>query len=594
MLLCKTCHGEFDNEKVLNEALSEDDEIFWVCIFANDIGAAPKSGNGDSYHLSVETVRKMNVKDIPVRYGHTSDPIGRVLFGWHIHWPDRPTFACASISTIKRAPFEMGAPVLLTVACQSSLGTVNGVPDEISITQIGARNDTVGLFCRRDSLRQVLTHFRYFTETDASEPIKQNCRRASGFGRSSMSSASTTTTATTSSLSVHPPMQQVHTPEPTPTSQPQPQQPQPLPPIQTEQQAAMEDSNGALQDNADDSKVSEVEEVARQVREIRQELADQSAAMNMTRGLLEEASLKCLSELRASEAPGATKVRQDVERMVAKGVIRNPDNPSQPRIGDADAIQTLVEFNMNQFPAAIAKSFRDTVQNILEPPSSSSTSSDSKETIDDDILPSIGSSLVAVRATALRAKAAREGNSTINEPVRASSLGTVSQRPPKKSLTQLGVIHRALAEKLAPGRRRYRDTSWIDGEDEQFRGVTPTKLQKMIQNTVRNEMRQWSPASQHSEEEDKRRELFNAFEQFYTHHQQQQVSKVKTETNPQQASSGSPTIPVPVAAPESSPTPLSTQPPKQQSVIRASGVKFSLPPSMDRPDIPFNELALFY
>ena len=194
-MLCKTCHSQFDPEAVLKETLAKThDEIFWVCIFANDIGAPPKPGKDKKYHLTVSDTRKMDVKGIPVRYFHCSDPVGRVLFGWHIHWVGGTTFACACVATINEASFRAGAPVLLTVACQSSLGTINCVPDEISITQLGARDDTVGVFCHRESLREVLTRFRFFTQS-GTKPIKRHCHRASGFLGSSMDSSPTTMTS---------------------------------------------------------------------------------------------------------------------------------------------------------------------------------------------------------------------------------------------------------------------------------------------------------------------------------------------------------------------------------------------------------------
>lgn len=547
MLLCELCHGKFDPETVLKQALSEGDSIFWVCILANDIGAAPKAGIEDTLHLSVDKVRRWKIEDLPVRYGHTSDPIGRVLFGWHLHWDDKPTFACASLSSIRRAPFQMSAPALLTVACQASLGTVNGVPDEISVTMLGARDDTIGLFCTRDSLREVLTRFRFFNAVDA-ETIKQNCCRASNFNRSLVKAMSTTSSQTlpgTSSATMA-------TPTPPSTAE----------------------ANDELENT------SEVDEVAQQIYELRQKLDDQAEAMNLIRGLMEEWSLKGVSELRASEAPGANKIRSDLERMRAAGVIRTPDDTSQPRVDNADAIREMMEFNMKQFPALIAKSFRDTVQSILEP----TTQPSNTEPVDariDEVLPSVGSSLLAVRATALRAAA------SVTQPATVRASASRQNPAPKKPVTSLQKIHQALAQNITPGSRRFRPLTSSEGE-EGVSKMSPAKLRRIVKETLQETLpdviQDFTVTKQSTqEEEQKKNALFEAFQQFLENRQQPQ---------PQTSSSNS------VQSPEDSKAvhgqEVTSQLSQTGSAVRASGISPPEPPPSINENMSLKDLNIFY
>lgn len=588
MLLCKLCHGEFDPDAVVERALTESDSVFWVCIFANDIGAPPKPGSDTNLRLSTDTVKKWKIDGIPVRYGHTSDPIGRVLFGWHIHWDDKPTFACASLSTIKQASFQTAAPILLTVACQASLGTVNGVPDEISITLLGARDDTIGLFCSRDSLRELLTRFRFFAE-----PIKQSCCRASNFGRSIVKDMSTSTSpAGDPSQSQSCPSNAGHA----------------AAPLLPSQQAQ------STEDKAADEHVLEVEEVARQVQELREKFENQAEAMNLIRGMMEEWSIKGVNEMKASEAPGASKIRRDLDRMVAAGIIRTPDDTSQPRVEDVDAIRSMMDFNMKQFPAALAKSFRDTIQNILEP-TAVTPASEVNESGTNEPLPSIGTSLVAVRATALRAAANVVSTS---ETVRASATAANRSNPaPRKHVTSLQKIHQALAQKLTPGQRKY--GPFASETSEEILRMNPTKFRKMIKETVHDAIQDCAVSHQQSIEEEEKNSLFEAFRQFLANcqqrppppspqqqQQQQQHSVPDLQPHSQTGSHRKPTQPqgIPIVTSVSNPgtsalqeptfSEVSTMHPKTQTTVRASGLSLPVPLSMESSNISLKDLNIFY
>lgn len=521
-LLCKKCHGKFDPETELARVLSKNDDNFWVCIFANDIGAPPKPASDKALHLDVDTVNRWTIEGLPIRYGHTSDPIGRVLLGWHIHWDDKKTFACASLATLRKVPFEAAAPFLLTAACQASLGTVNGVPDEISITLLGARDDTIGRYCSRKGLRDLLTRFRFF-DAAIIEPIKRNYCRASNFGISLLNAMSTTTNPI------------VGLDPPPPSTMPTPSIANPPAPEEQVQHAG---------GNEDEEHVLEVEDLARQICELREKFENQTEAMDLIRGLMEEWSVKSVEELKAIEAPGANKIRSDIDRMVADGIIRIPDDAKQPKVDNGKALRKLVEFNLHQFPATVAKSFRDTVKNILEP-AQQPPPSEPVECRNNEVLPSIGTSLVAVRATALRAAT----GGPVAAPVKASS--TRQNLAPKRQATSLQRIHQALADKLAPAKRRYR----LNTGDEYVNDVddmTPTKLRKIIRETVQGAMQDYTLTHQQksrkeTEEEEKKSALFEAFQHFLANKQQsqsQQVQQRQSQSQQQQQQQEHPTQPL--------------------------------------------------
>lgn len=584
-MLCKTCHDGFDPEVVLEEALSDvSDDIFWVAIFANDIGAPLKPGTDETYHLTVEAVHKMTVKDIPVRYFHCSDPIGRVLFGWHIHWNEKPTFACACVATISQASFKAGAPVLLTIACQSSLGTVNGVPDEISITQLGARNDTVGVFCRRDSLRETLARF-HFLDNSANEPIKQDCLRASGIEGALMNSAPTSITCSVPA-----------------TAQPPAATPAPPPTVNEELVGTAQAPCVAMDEHEHERKRSEIEDIAQQVRDIRETLREQSEALNITRGILEEGAVKSLTELRASEASAASKIRKDVERMMEEGVIRNLDNPDQPRVKDADAVQALVKYNMENFPTALAKSFRDAIEGIFDPPAVPSHSADPNPSDAEEIFPSIGSSLIAVRATALRAKTANDERGGITTTLEVPS--TQQVQPMKRKSSSLQMIHEALAQRLAPESKRAggpspylpgylrERSSHVDENNDN------SKMRKMVQETIQEEMQRLRSGSQKSRQQDEHYSLLRDFLHFYQQRQPQnqtpsQVQPAVATTSKVGAVPGTVTdIAQESNAPPRAPSVQSVS--NEQTAVRASGVSLQ-PTTTEEPfKASLKELGIFY
>lgn len=589
---CKTCHSHFDPEVVLEKALSgNNDDIFWVCIFANDIGAPPKPGSDETYHLTDDAVRKMNVTDIPVRYFHCSDPIGRVLFGWHIHWVGRRTYACACVATISKASFEAAASVLLTVACQSSLGTINNVPDEISITQIGARDDTVGVFCRRNSLRDLLTCFGFLT-ADGTEPIKRDHRRATGIQGSRMDSESTSTSSAV----------------PTVASQSGSSAPAR---VDAEQMATTGAATVALEGNEAENGMSEIEGIVHQVTDIRRQLQEQAEVLNMTRGVLEETALKSLAELKASEASGERKVRKDIEHMIKEGVIRNIDKRDQPNVPHADAVHALVKYNIERFPGVLAKSFCDAVEGVLGPTaspssSSSSSSSESDDADGDETIPSIGTSLVAVRATALRARVAneeRKGTSVPDvPPQRASTLVPARQTPSKRMQSpSLQVIHQALSQRLAPGRKRDRDpgpylSAYSRDCREREENVSESKIRKIIRDTIQGELRQWGQVQQSSREEDEQRALFDDFRHFLEQRQLHQRNSTPTQLQTTPCPPAAPTTAQTPAPAEQSPTvsPPAQQTPNAQDTVRASGLSLQATSPEEDTNVNLKDLGIFY
>ena len=606
MLLCKKCHGEFDPEAELSRVLSGNEEIFWVCIFASDIGAPPKSGKDKAYYLDVETVSRWSIEDLPVRYGHTSEPIGRVLFGWHIHWDDKPAFACASLSTIKKVPFEAGAPLLLTAACQASLGTVNGTPDEISITLRGARDDTVGLFCSRNGLRELLTRFKFFNAASV-EPIKRNCCRASNFLCSLMDTRSTATTSIEKQQPRPEPLVAMSTAAPTTVSS----NPEPIPHAKC---------------NEDEEAVLKVEDLAQQICELREKFQNQNEAMDLIRGLMEEWSVKAVGELKASEAPGTTKIRNDLDRMVSAGIIRMPDDGKQPKVDNGEAIRRLVEFNMNQFPVTMAKSFHDTIQNILEPTPRTS-SSDSVDCSKEDTLPSIGTSLVAVRATALRAMANRQANTA------HTTSAARPKVPAEKGMTPLQQIHHALSKNLAPRTRRYRSAfgNEYDEDLSDLLRMTPSKFQKLVKETVQDTMQDYTVVRKQKsreevkEEEETKSALFEAFRHFLANKKQSQslqpqqqpqqlqqpqqqhnaVSTVQPQFHPHQQQQQQHIQQIQADASTSNPIPSSSNTtvhvPEQasqtlhpQSIVRASGLSTPATPATESTALTLADLKIFY
>jgi len=296
--------------------------------------------------------------------------------------------------------------------------------------------------------------------------------------------------------------------------------------------------------NEDEEHVLEVEDLAQQICELREKFENQTEAMDLIRGLMEEWSVKSVEELKAIEAPGADKIRSDIDRMVADGIIRIPDDAKQPKVDNGQALKKLVEFNLHQFPATVAKSFRDTVKNILEPPQQP-PSSEPVECRNKEVLPSIGTSLVAVRATALRASNVGK----VDAPVKASS--TRQNLAPRRQATSLQRIHQALAENLAPTKRRHRlNTGREYGNDVD--DMTPTKLRRIIKETVQDAMQDYTLTHQQksrkeTEEEEKKSALFEAFHHFLANKQQsqsQQASQQQSQSRQQQQQQEHPTQPL--------------------------------------------------
>ena len=143
----------------------------------------------------------------------------------------------------------------------------------------------------------------------------------------------------------------------------------------------------------DENRAEEMEKIAEQVQFIRGELDRQNETMDMLRGIMEEFSVKSLGELETSESSAAGKICREVQNLVQRGVIRDPDNQDQPRVDDANALKELIKHNLHEFPNAVAKSFRDDIINILEPSKRPTESAQS-----------IRANLNAVRASAYKVK----------------------------------------------------------------------------------------------------------------------------------------------------------------------------------------------
>ena len=551
-MFCKICHGDFDQEEALERVLGDErHEIFWVCIFANDIGLPLQPGKDPMYHLTKETVDKMSVEGIPVRYFHRSKPIGHVLFGWHIHWIDTQTFACACVATISPTYFKAGAPVLLTIACQSSLGTIAGVPDEISITQVGARDDTVGVFCQRNSLRQVLSRFQFFTANDV-KAIKRDFVRASKFGTFDMTSLA----ETQSGLPV--------------TEQP----------IAVDGVEAMVEKEGN-----DENRAEEMEKIAEQVQFIRGELDRQNESMDMLRGIMEEFSVKSLGELETSESPAASKIRKEVQNLVQRGVIRDPDNQDQPRVDDANALKELIKHNLHEFPNAVATSFRDDIINILEPSKRPTES-----------VQSIGTNLNAVRASAYKVKSQRDTstqsvNSTGTEPVRGSTVASGRQR----EQSSLRKIREALAEKWVPvglKRKREHESSPVRHEKDDD-SESNSNICKMIKSVIEKELEQWGPRHRFIKKKEEQQALYEDYVCFCEQREQQQQQQQQQLQGPPTTNNSTNVQSQPTTSNLSHPESSITQLPQEarqndQTVVRASGLQ------VPQDTSSLQDLGIFY
>lgn len=117
MLLCKKCYGEFDLEVELLWVLLGNEEVFWICIFVNDIGVLLKFGRDKVLYLEVEMVSWWLIEDFLVCYGYISEFIGCVLFGWYIYWDDKFIFVCVLFFIIKKVLFEVVVLFFLIVVC---------------------------------------------------------------------------------------------------------------------------------------------------------------------------------------------------------------------------------------------------------------------------------------------------------------------------------------------------------------------------------------------------------------------------------------------------------------------------------------------
>ena len=188
-------------------------------------------------------------------------------------------------------------------------------------------------------------------------------------------------------------------------------------------------------ENDDESRAEEMEKIAEQVQSIRGELDRQNETMDMLRVIMEEFSLKSLEELGTSESSAVDKICREVQNLLQRGVIREPDNQSQPKVDNAHALKELIKHNLQEFPNAVARSFRDDMINILEPSKRQTGSAQS-----------IGANLGAVRASAYKFKSQKDTNSTGTEPARGSTV--VSRRQRQQSSLQK--IREALAEKWVP------------------------------------------------------------------------------------------------------------------------------------------------
>ena len=326
-LLCQRCHGNFANPgQVAKELLKETPAttMCWICKILERVPQEEREASAeestDRLFLSGEQVSSFRLKDLPIKYGHTSDPIGRVLCGWHIHddgGDDPRRFGVAVLGALDEGVVGRLGQALLLLGTEGSLGTVDGVPDEVTVTFAGARKNALGCFCRRSSIDEALRNYRFYKPSVAT-------RASDVMEREEEEDATAAAEATTSD---------VHG--------------------EDEKEEEEEAAEGVLE--AYESLKKELEEKIRKERE-------NDAALSAARAMLEEMAKKNISELLTSATPTASKLRRDYNDMLKAGYIRDPDRPADREATPGDAMKALVNFHAREFPELLTQSVLEAME----------------------------------------------------------------------------------------------------------------------------------------------------------------------------------------------------------------------------------------
>ena len=424
VLLCQTCHGNFDDpedaisrffldaatgtgEKAAEAVEASDGETredddrrrsrgaFWVCKIANGIPVRGSDASArEKTHvlfLSGEQVRSREfvMKGIPVLYGHTSAPIGRVLCAWHVHEADDEDdverFGVALLAVIDPAALKELAKCAFLHGTEGSLGTVGGVPDEVTVTFAGARRDAVGVFCRPAKLEFCLRNYRFHAAAEASTrwpdgaPVDPNA-----------------------ATSVHKRGNEERANDRRCDAE------------MAGSEGETDADDARAKPNADEARDDEAlqkaaTEAKRAYETMRRREAENAQTMSVARAMLEEMAKKNARDLMASETPVATKVKRDLERMCRAGYIRDPDDPNLPVVKDGEAVKTLVNFHAREFPELLSRGLLETMMQAWGEDEKNEDDAwrDSKATADGRSTETPSGNAVAQGLAAVRASATR-------------------------------------------------------------------------------------------------------------------------------------------------------------------------------------------
>lgn len=383
VLLCELCHGNFSRpQEVVAKKVAEPDvtdtTTFWVCKVLDDIPTwaihASAEERADPLFLSGEEVRSFDVDGLPVRYAHASDAIGKVLCGWHIHDDDSTLssssrFGVAVLAQMDEEVFSSLGDLFCLLGLEASLGTVTAggkgaKPDEVSTTLAGARKNTVGVFCRRESLSRWLKNYRFYSGGSGSPSYLRssfNHKRLAAASKASSSRA--VNFAGCSSL----------VPFTTGVA---------LAGMASEEES---EGNGGFEGDYDSASATvtgstangdddddEAQEAERNILEAYETMkrrlvemsnteAENAKVLGAIRAMMEEMAKKNAMELMASETPVAQKVKADLENLRAAGYIRDIDDLDAPVVDHKEALKKLADFHVKEFPELMTQTVLEVV-----------------------------------------------------------------------------------------------------------------------------------------------------------------------------------------------------------------------------------------
>ena len=188
--------------------------------------------------------------------------------------------------------------------------------------------------------------------------------------------------------------------------------------------------------------------------------------------------MKFLRELETSNSTAATKIRNDVQNLMQRGVICQLDDSHQPEVTDSLAMGELVKHFMCDFPNAVADTFRDAISNIVEP------STDQHPPGSDKDSRSIGANLTVVRATAFKIKEA------LTNPVAAPEKITPAALPPspesRRQKSYMKRLRETLKRRWVPEEHK-RQGHETGNEDD---GSSGSKVIKIIESILDKKLRE--------------------------------------------------------------------------------------------------------